>query len=59
MIWPSPRVEQALVERDLFLAWLPVGRSLINLMGLESDPRWPVFIEKVKAAVEAGAGATI
>ncbi len=24
-------------------------------MSLESDPRWPVFIEKVKAAVQAGA----
>jgi hypothetical protein len=41
------------------LAWFPVRRSLIELMSLESDPRWPVFIEKVKAAVQAGASATI
>jgi tetratricopeptide (TPR) repeat protein len=48
-------LEQALVEREFFLAWLPVRRSHIELMSLESDPRWPVFIEKVKAAVQAGA----
>jgi hypothetical protein len=52
-------LEQALVERESFLAWLPVGRSLIALMSLESDPRWPVFIAKVKAAVQARASATI
>jgi TolB-like protein/tetratricopeptide (TPR) repeat protein len=52
-------LEQALVEREFFLAWLPVGRSHIELTSLESDPRWPVFIEKVKAAVQAGASATI
>ena len=34
-------------------------RSDIELMNLESDPRWPVFIEKVTAAVQAGASATI
>jgi hypothetical protein len=38
---------------------LPAGRSLIDLMSLESDPRWPVFVEKVKAAVQTGASATI
>ncbi len=52
-------LEQALVEREFLLAWLPVGRGHIELISLESDPRWPVFIEKVKAAVQAGAGATI
>jgi tetratricopeptide (TPR) repeat protein len=52
-------LEQALVEREFLLPWLPVGRTYIELMSLESDPRWPVFIEKVKAAVQAGAGATI
>ncbi len=52
-------LEQALVEREFFLAWLPGGRVHIELMSLESDPRWPVFIEKVKAAVQAGASATI
>jgi hypothetical protein len=52
-------LEQALVERECFLAWLPAGRSLINLMSLASDPRWPVFIEKVKAAMQAGGGATV
>ena len=52
-------LEQALVEREFFLAWLPVRRSHIELMSLESDPRWPVFIEKVKAAVQAGASTTI
>jgi hypothetical protein len=46
---------QALVERECFLAWFNVGRSLIELVSLESDPRWPLFIEKVKAAVQAGA----
>jgi tetratricopeptide (TPR) repeat protein len=51
-------LEQALVEREFFLAWLPVGRGHIELMSLESDPRWPVFIEKVKAAMQAGASAT-
>jgi tetratricopeptide (TPR) repeat protein len=50
-------LEKALVEREFFLAWLPVGRGHIELMSLESDPRWPVFIEKVKAAVQAGASA--
>jgi tetratricopeptide (TPR) repeat protein len=49
-------LEQALVERDFFLAWLAFGRSHIELINLESDPRWPMFIEKVKAA---GASATI
>jgi len=48
-------LDQALVEREFFLAWLLVGRSHIELISLESDPRWPVFIEKVKAAVQAGA----
>jgi hypothetical protein len=48
-------LEQALVEREFFLAWLSVGRGHIEIMSLESDPRWLVFIEKVKAAVEAGA----
>ena len=48
-------LEQALVEREFFLAWLPVRRSHIELISLEPDPRWPVFIEKVKAAVEAAA----
>ena len=43
-------LEQALVEREFLLAWLPVGRSHIELISLESDPRWPVFIEKVKAS---------
>ncbi len=52
-------LEQALVEREPFLPWLPVRRHFIELLSLESDPRWPVFIEKVKAAVQAGAGATI
>ena len=52
-------LEQALVEREFFLAWLPVGRGHIELMNLESDPRWPVFIEKVKAAVQGGASATL
>ena len=52
-------LEQALVERESFLAWSPFGRSHLELMSLESDPRWPVFIEKVKAAMQAGAGATI
>lgn len=51
-------LEQALVERDCFLAWLPVGRSLNELMNLESDPLWPVFVEKVKAAVQADGRAT-
>jgi serine/threonine-protein kinase len=46
-------LEQALVERECFLAWFPGRRSHIELMNLESDPRWPVFIEKVKAAVQA------
>ncbi|HVA45901.1 MAG TPA: hypothetical protein VNH11_05890 [Pirellulales bacterium] len=52
-------LEQALIEREPFLAWCPVRRNHMELVSLESDPRWPVFIEKVKAAVEAGAGATI
>jgi hypothetical protein len=52
-------LEQALVERQFFLAWLPVGRSLIGLTRLESDPRWQAFIEKVKAAMQAGASATV
>jgi len=52
-------LEQALVEREFFLRWIPIRRSLIDLMSLESDPRWPVFIEKVKAAVRTGASATI
>ena len=51
-------LEQALVERECFLAWLPAGRFFIELLSLESDPRSPVFIEKVKAAVHAGASAT-
>jgi hypothetical protein len=46
-----------LVERESLLRWLPVGRSFIELMSLESDPRWPMFIEKVKAAVQAGGSA--
>jgi tetratricopeptide (TPR) repeat protein len=50
---------QALVEREFFLAWLSVRRSFFDLTSLESDPRWPVFIEKVKAAMRAGASATI
>jgi tetratricopeptide (TPR) repeat protein len=52
-------LEQALVEREFFLAWLPIGRGHIELISLESDPRWPVFIEKVKAALQAGASATM
>ena len=56
---PFAALEQALVEREFLLAWLPVGCSFIDLMSLESDPRWPVFIEKVKAAVQAGASAPI
>ena len=52
-------LEQALVERECFLAWFPSRRSSNELMSLESDPRWPVFIEKVKAAVHGGASATI
>jgi tetratricopeptide (TPR) repeat protein len=52
-------LEQALVERESLLRWLPVQRSFNDLASLESDPRWPVFIEKVKAAVQAGASATI
>ena len=52
-------LEQALDEREFFLAWFPVGRDHIDLISLEPDPRWPVFIEKVKAAVQAGASATI
>jgi tetratricopeptide (TPR) repeat protein len=52
-------LEQALVEREFFLAWFPLRRSAIELMSLEADPRWPAFIEKVKAAVRAGGSATI
>ena len=52
-------LEQALVKREFLLAWLPDRRSHIELMSLESDPRWPMFIEKVQAAVQAGASATI
>jgi len=52
-------LEQALIEREPFLAWCAVRRSHMELISLESDPRWPVFIEKVKAAVQAGASATI
>jgi serine/threonine protein kinase/tetratricopeptide (TPR) repeat protein len=52
-------LDQALVEREYFLAWLAAGRSHLELMHLESDPRWPVFIEKVKAAVQAGVSPTI
>ena len=52
-------LEQALVEREFFLAWLPVRRGYIELISLESESRWPVFIEKVKAAVQAGASAMI
>ena len=52
-------LQQALVEGEFFLAWLPFGRGHIELISLESDPRWPVFIEKVKAAVQGGASATI
>ena len=50
-------LEQALVEREFYLAWLPFGRGHMELTSLESDPRWPVFIEKVKAAMQAGASA--
>jgi TolB-like protein/Tfp pilus assembly protein PilF len=52
-------LEQALVEREYFLAWFPFGRNHLEFMSLESDPRWPVFIEKVKAAMQAGASSTI
>ncbi len=52
-------LERALVERECFLVWFPVRRSHIEVMSLESDPRWPEFIEKVKAAVQAGASATL
>ena len=52
-------LEQALVEREFLLVWLADRRSLIELMSLESDPRWPVFIEKVKAAAQADASATL
>ncbi|HVA45195.1 MAG TPA: protein kinase [Pirellulales bacterium] len=52
-------LEQALIEREPFLAWCPIRRSHMELMSLESDPRWPVFIEKVKAAMQAGGRATI
>jgi tetratricopeptide (TPR) repeat protein len=52
-------LEQALVEREFLLVWLADRRSLIELMSLESDPRWPVFIEKVKAAVQGGGSARI
>jgi hypothetical protein len=54
--WVSPI---SLVEREFFLAWLPVRGFHIELMSLESDLRWPVFIEKVNAAAQAGARATI
>jgi TolB-like protein len=52
-------LEQALVEHECFLAWFPGRRSHVELMSSESDPRWPVFIEKVKAAVQASANETI
>jgi tetratricopeptide (TPR) repeat protein len=52
-------LEQALIERECFLAEFAVGRSHFEFMSLESDPRWPVFIEKVQAAVQAGGSATI
>ncbi|HET6879133.1 MAG TPA: hypothetical protein VFI31_03195 [Pirellulales bacterium] len=51
-------LEQALVEFELFLAWLPVRRSHLELASLKSGPRRPLFIEKVKAAVEPAASAT-
>lgn len=50
-------LEQALVERESLLRWLPVQRSFNDLASLESDPRWQMFIEKVKAAVQAGGSA--
>jgi len=31
-------LQQAFVEHECFLPWLPVGRSHIELMSLESDP---------------------
>jgi tetratricopeptide (TPR) repeat protein len=52
-------LEQALVERECYLNGFPFGRSHIELTNLESDPRWPVFIEKVKAAAQADASATL
>jgi tetratricopeptide (TPR) repeat protein len=52
-------LEQALVERDYFLQWLPVRCGLIELLSLESDPRWPAFLEKVIAAMQASSGAEI
>jgi len=51
-------LEQALIEREFFLMWLPVRRGAIELMSLESDPRWPAFIENVRAAMRASASAT-
>jgi hypothetical protein len=49
------------VTRDRPIARVEIqGLSNFNgLMSLESDPRWPAFIEKVTAAVKAGASATI
>jgi len=43
---PASRREPVLVEREFFLAWLRVRRSHIELMSLESNPRWPVFVGK-------------
>jgi len=51
-------LEKALVEREFFLMWLPVRRGPIELLALESDPRWPTLIEKVKAAMQASSGVT-
>ena len=52
-------LEQTLLERECFLAWLPVRRTQIEPVSMEPDPRWPVLIEKVKAAVQTGASATM
>jgi serine/threonine protein kinase/tetratricopeptide (TPR) repeat protein len=50
-------LERALVEREFLLTWLPVRRGPIELLSLESDPRWPGFLEKVKATVQASSSA--
>ncbi len=45
-------LEEAFAERDLFLQWLPARRSPIELLTLESDPRWEALVEKVAAAMQ-------
>jgi serine/threonine protein kinase/tetratricopeptide (TPR) repeat protein len=48
-------LDQSLEDRDPWISWIANMRTMVEFFSLESDPRWPTFVEKVQNALRAGA----